>query len=137
LTSNELEIKKISIDVSKLDDELEKDLSHVYNLSKEYPIKVSIYSTLPGNSLFLSIIIHHIAFDGWSVDIFLRELQIYYSYYFKKSQNLESDLHLPELSIQYKDFAIWQRSYLTGERLDQQLNYWKKYKWVFSMFVER
>ena len=35
------------------------------------------------------------------------------------------NIALPELSIQYKDFAVWQRNYLSGERLQHQLDYWK------------
>ena len=65
--------------------------------------------------------IHHIAFDGWSIDVFLNEVQQYYNHY-KESIKLD----LPNLSIQYKDFALWQKSYLTGEVLANQLNYWKK-----------
>ena len=53
--------------------------------------------------------------------IFLDELLQYYSHF-----NNHVTLNLPKLDIQYKDFAIWQRSYLTGKLLDKQVNYWKK-----------
>ncbi len=64
---------------------------------------------------------HHIIYDGWSLSIFFRELsQLYHCF----SQGLPSPLS--PLSIQYADFAVWQRQWLTGEVLDKQLNYWRE-----------
>ena len=130
-----LEITTIKVtNQAELDEELKKVANHVYDLSKEYPIRVCLYevsnrdfdtNTEDNIKYYLSIVIHHIAFDGWSTDILLRELQTYYSYYIDRSQGLEVSLNLPYLSIQYKDFALWQRNYLSGERLDKQLDYWK------------
>src|SRR6185437_4533540 len=37
-----------------------------------------------------------------------------------------SPSQLPDLEIQYPDFAVWQREYLSGDRLDRQVNYWKQ-----------
>jgi non-ribosomal peptide synthetase component F len=73
----------------------------------------------------MGIVIHHISFDGWSMDIFLKELQAYYDHYLKQKQGITTQLSLPVLTIQYKDFALWQRNYLSGEVLDKQLSYWK------------
>ena len=88
---------------------------------------------------YLSIVIHHIAFDGWSTDVLFDELEEYYQYYCRKADNKEviadiedssklsnSDLirRLPALRLQYKDFAVWQRNYLSGERLKKQVDYW-------------
>ena len=64
---------------------------------------------------------HHIIYDGWSLSIFFGELSQLYAAF---SQGLPSPL--PELPIQYADFAFWQRQWLTGEVLDRQLNYWQK-----------
>ena len=62
---------------------------------------------------------------GWSKDIFLKELEAYYWYYLDRRDAKEAHLGLGDLSIQYKDFALWQRSYLSGDRLREQLDYWK------------
>ncbi|MEH2192673.1 MAG: amino acid adenylation domain-containing protein [Nostoc sp.] len=64
---------------------------------------------------------HHIIYDGWSLNIFFGELSQLYTAF---AQGLPSPL--PELPIQYADFAFWQRQWLTGEVLDRQLNYWQK-----------
>jgi len=117
-------IEKVKItNKLQLNQELEREINYVYNLSKEYPIRVCLYEL--DDIYYLSIVIHHIAFDGWSVDIFLRELQEYYRYYLGQSQGLDTKINLPELTIQYKDFALWQRNYLNGKRLEKQLNYWR------------
>ena len=98
------------------------DINYIFDLSNEFPIKVTIYS-LKDTEKYISIVIHHIAFDGWSADIFLCELYEFYNHY---RDNTSLTLTLPKLDIQYKDFAIWQRNYLTGKILDKQLRYWKK-----------
>jgi len=146
-----LSIRRIELNSQRvLDEELCKEMNHIYDLGEEYPIRVAIYEIIEdsdgcSNSIarelsgeqnqinksgverdyYISIIIHHIAFDGWSNNIFFEELERYYKYYLDLSLGLASNLELPRLSVQYKDFALWQRYYLQGERLEAQLNYWK------------
>jgi amino acid adenylation domain-containing protein len=65
--------------------------------------------------------LHHIITDGWSIDVLLREAATLYEAY---SQGRPSPL--PELPLQYADFAEWQRRWLTGDVLEQQLSYWRR-----------
>jgi amino acid adenylation domain-containing protein len=65
--------------------------------------------------------IHHIVTDGWSMDIFVREVSAIYQAFSKGQPS-----PLPELPIQYADFARWQREWLQGEILAAQFSYWKK-----------
>lgn len=67
---------------------------------------------------FLSL--HHIVSDGWSMQVLFRELNELYSAYVCGTAP-----QLPELAIQYADFAVWQREWLKGERYDEQLRFWK------------
>ena len=69
----------------------------------------------------LLMTMHHIVSDGWSLGILHRELSTLYAAY---SANQASPL--PELPIQYVDFARWQRRWLQGERLQVLLDYWGK-----------
>ena len=69
--------------------------------------------------LFLNL--HHIAADGWSMAVFFQEFGALYEA-FVAGQNPS----LPELPIQYADYAIWQRDWLRKERLENQLSYWKR-----------
>ena len=69
----------------------------------------------------LLLTIHHIVFDGWSVAVFLQELSAIYEAY-----RIGQSPDLPKLSIQYGDFAVWQREWLQGKILEDQLEYWKQ-----------
>ncbi|MBW4625289.1 MAG: AMP-binding protein [Brasilonema octagenarum HA4186-MV1] len=69
----------------------------------------------------LLLVMHHIISDGWSIGILIQELaEIYKSF----SKGLPSPL--PELTIQYADFAYWQKQWLQGEVLNNQVTYWKQ-----------
>lgn len=109
----------------ELESELEDESNHVFSLSNEYPIRICLYSTRCNQQYYLSIIIHHIAFDGWSCDIFLNELEKYYSYFLEKLHNISAVLPFPDLEIQYRDFALWQKAYLSDKRFEDQLFFWK------------
>ena len=63
---------------------------------------------------------HHVVFDEWSGRIFRRELLPCTT----RSGAGRPD-PLPPLAVQYADFAVWQRSWLTGDVLDEQLGYWR------------
>ncbi|HEY0078606.1 MAG TPA: amino acid adenylation domain-containing protein, partial [Pyrinomonadaceae bacterium] len=69
----------------------------------------------------LLLTMHHIVSDGWSISIFIREVAALYEAF---STGKESPLE--ELSIQYADYAVWQREWLCGEVLDEQLAYWRR-----------
>ncbi|HEX9942196.1 MAG TPA: amino acid adenylation domain-containing protein [Thermoanaerobaculia bacterium] len=64
---------------------------------------------------------HHIVSDGWSMGVLVREIGALYPAALQGSPS-----PLPELSIQYPDFALWQRRWLTGEVLERQLVYWRE-----------
>ena len=70
---------------------------------------------------FLLFTAHHIVFDGWSRDIFFSELASLYEAY-----RAGRPSPLPPLTIQYADFALWQREWLRGSVLEEQLSYWKR-----------
>ncbi|HYG61060.1 MAG TPA: condensation domain-containing protein, partial [Thermoanaerobaculia bacterium] len=65
--------------------------------------------------------LHHIVSDGWSVGVLIREVGALYEAF---SAGRSSPL--PELPIQYADFALWQRSHLAGEALETQIAYWRE-----------
>ena len=69
----------------------------------------------------LLIIMHHIVSDGWSMGVLVKELSGLYSGYVRGEKN-----RLPELAIQYADYAVWQRKWMEGEVLREQAEYWKE-----------
>ncbi len=64
---------------------------------------------------------HHIASDGWSMGVLVKELNMLYAAYCQGEAN-----PLPPLAVQYADYAHWQREWLQGEVLTQQQGYWKQ-----------
>lgn len=69
----------------------------------------------------LLMTVHHIVFDGWSREIFFQELAVLYGEYARNQLAV-----LPELPIQYADYAVWQREWLQGAALESELEYWKQ-----------
>ncbi|CAG0927432.1 partial arthrofactin-type cyclic lipopeptide synthetase C, partial [Thermoflexales bacterium] len=65
--------------------------------------------------------LHHIIYDGWSMGVLLPELTTLY-----RAFCTGQPAALPELPIQYADYAIWQRQWLSGDTLAQQLAYWQQ-----------
>ncbi|MEQ8755470.1 MAG: condensation domain-containing protein, partial [Coleofasciculus sp. G1-WW12-02] len=85
------------------------------------PLLRSMLLQLDQQEHLLVLSLHHIVADGWSAGVFFRELTTLYNAF---SQGQLSPL--PELPIQYADFAVWQRQWLQGEVLENQLTYWKR-----------
>ena len=69
----------------------------------------------------LLVTLHHIIADGWSMGILLRELATLYGAFSRGAPS-----PLPELPVQYADFAVWQRQWLQGERLAAELDVWRR-----------
>ena len=67
------------------------------------------------------LVFHHLVMDGWSMDIFMDELMTCYEAFSANKPH-----SLPELPLQYADFAAWQRGWTTGSVLPEQLAYWKQ-----------
>jgi amino acid adenylation domain-containing protein len=69
----------------------------------------------------LLLTMHHIASDGWSMEVIFPELSALYESFCSNKSAV-----LPALPIQYADFGVWQRNWMKGEVLEEQLAYWKK-----------
>lgn len=91
-----------------------------FDLASEPLIRTTLL-VLSETEHHLLVCMHHIVSDGWSMGVFLQELTALYNAYI---QGLSSPLN--PLSIQYGDFTLWQRQWLQGEVLQQQLDYWQK-----------
>jgi len=76
---------------------------------------------LAADSHVLLLVMHHIVSDGWSMDVLVQELTQLYDAF-----NNDQPSPLPELPIQYADFAVWQRQWLAENVLEGQLAYWKQ-----------
>ena len=92
-----------------------------FNLSTGPLIRLTLVQ-LGDADYVLLVTMHHIVSDGWSLHIFSREFR---GLYLAFRQGFPSPL--PELPIQYADFALWQRRQLSTETLDEQLAFWRSH----------
>ena len=69
--------------------------------------------------------LHHVVTDGWSVGVLVREMATLYEAVARRSE--EPDRVLPELEVQYADYAIWQRGWLDGAALEHQVGFWQRH----------
>jgi amino acid adenylation domain-containing protein len=91
-----------------------------FNLAQDAMLRATLIR-LGADDHVLLLTVHHIVFDGWSRSILVRELSTLYQAY---SEGKPSPL--PDLPLQYTDFSVWQRQYLSGKLLQTQLEYWKQ-----------
>lgn len=91
-----------------------------FNLGRGPLLRAELVQLGDADCLFL-LTLHHIVSDGWSMEVFFKELAALYTAF---AAGTESSL--AELPIQYADFALWQREWLSGEVMQAQLAYWKR-----------
>ncbi|MEM9482204.1 MAG: amino acid adenylation domain-containing protein [Cyanobacteria bacterium P01_F01_bin.116] len=97
----------------------QKDWQLSFDLTKDLMLRMTVVSTAVDCHRVL-FNMHHIASDGWSIQILLREFATLYL------AGVEAAADLPQLNNQYADYALWQKQWLQGELLQQQLNFWKQ-----------
>jgi amino acid adenylation domain-containing protein len=98
----------------------QEEASRPFDLSRDLMLRAQLIR-LDDQEHRLVLTMHHIASDGWSLGVFERELTALYEAY---SAGRPSPL--PDLPVQYADYAVWQREWLQREVLEQQLAYWKQ-----------
>jgi len=94
-----------------------------FNLEKGPLLKVELFKTTDEEFVLVAVM-HHIISDGWSMNIMVHEVLSFYKTLIQKKP---VDDILPELEIQYADFATWQQNWLQGEVLEKQVSYWKNH----------
>ncbi|HEU4884020.1 MAG TPA: amino acid adenylation domain-containing protein, partial [Longimicrobium sp.] len=85
------------------------------------PLFRAVLLRLDAEDHVLLLSMHHIVSDGWSIGVLFGEVSALYAAYREGGES-----PLPELAVQYADYAMWQREHLRGELLDQQLSYWRE-----------
>lgn len=91
-----------------------------FDLNNELMLRVLLVK-MDAQTQLVIFTVHHIACDGWSVNILQKELKAFYEAYRE-----DTSVELEPLAIQYADYAQWQREWLKGEVLEQQQAYWRE-----------
>src|SRR5436309_1458803 len=113
----ELSEHEREIEVQRL---VAEDARQPFNLARGPLLRITLLRLAEDEHVGL-LTMHHIVSDGWSTGILIREMAVLYEAF---SAGRFSPL--PDLPIQYADFANWQRHWLQGEVLETQLFYWKQ-----------
>lgn len=100
---------------------IEEEARHPFNLREDLPIRATVVR-LSAAEHILIINMHHIISDEWSFDLFYDELQALYS-----GLIAGCCAPLPELPLQFSDYAAWQQDWLQSEECRQQLEFWKEH----------
>jgi amino acid adenylation domain-containing protein len=99
--------------------QLAADAAVPFDLAREMPCRFKLYRLEDGEHVFL-MVFNHVIFDGWSMGIFCRELTTSYAAFAAGTRP-----ELPELPIQYVDYARWERHWLQGETSQRLIGYWR------------
>ncbi|KAA3661228.1 MAG: amino acid adenylation domain-containing protein, partial [Chloroflexi bacterium] len=99
---------------------IEDEVKRPFNLATGPLIRANLLQ-LADNDHIALLTMHHIISDGWSLGVLIQEIAILYTAYTAGEPS-----PLPELPVQYADFAHWQRTQLQGETLNEQLDYWRQ-----------
>ncbi|NVJ19520.1 non-ribosomal peptide synthetase, partial [Myxococcus sp. AM010] len=99
---------------------VEQEAHQPFELERGPLLRVTLLK-LSEHEHVLILVTHHIVSDGWSMGVLVRDVTALYEAF---SQGRPSPL--PELAVQYPDYALWQREWLKGEVLESQLAYWKR-----------
>jgi amino acid adenylation domain-containing protein/non-ribosomal peptide synthase protein (TIGR01720 family) len=97
-----------------------EDARHPFDLTLGPLFRALLFRIDEGEHLFF-LNVHHIVYDGWSRGVLLAELAALYDAF-----AADRPSPLRELTVQYLDFALWQRDWLSGEVLSRQLSYWRQ-----------
>ncbi|RYZ36378.1 MAG: non-ribosomal peptide synthetase, partial [Myxococcaceae bacterium] len=99
----------------------EQEARASFDLAKGPLLRASLLR-LGAREHVLLLNMHHIVSDGWSMDVLVREMAALYEAFCAGRPS-----PLPELPLQYADYSVWQRSWLQGEALESQLDWWRKH----------
>jgi amino acid adenylation domain-containing protein len=103
-----------------IDHLVREEAGRVVDISKRPLLRVRLMKS-SGQEHVMTFVIHHIVTDGWSTGVLVREITALYGAFSKGEAS-----PLPELPIQYADYAFWQREWMDGEALEEGLRYWKR-----------
>ncbi|MCG7497837.1 amino acid adenylation domain-containing protein [Vibrio sp. Of7-15] len=105
--------------IQNIQPDLEKEASYTFDLSLDTLMRCHLWVIDERNAILL-IVVHHIAADGWSMGVLTEELNQFYRECVDDKANT-----LAPITVQYVDYAAWQREQLSGENLRQQLEHWQ------------
>ncbi|MEM9822435.1 MAG: amino acid adenylation domain-containing protein, partial [Bacteroidota bacterium] len=106
-------------ETSHLQQHLHHSLNHPFDLSKDYMLRAELIQCEVEEHI-LVVVVHHISSDGWSLSLLVKELEAFYQAQLSPAEKPA----LSPLSIQYADYAVWQRQHVVENSFGEQLDWW-------------
>jgi amino acid adenylation domain-containing protein/non-ribosomal peptide synthase protein (TIGR01720 family)/FkbM family methyltransferase len=123
----EAQVKLALIDLSSISSSeftarqlIEAEAARTFDLAQG-PLLRATLLRLNASEHVLLFTMHHIISDAWSMGVLVKEVAALYQAFLKGESS-----PLPELPVQYADYAVWQREWLQGEVLERQVEYWRE-----------
>ncbi|ASL93450.1 non-ribosomal peptide synthetase [Serratia marcescens] len=119
-----LSLERVALEAARWPDRLRQDIDRPFALEAELPIRASVYQVAQPDGGWVNyslILVHHLAFDGWSQPVLLQELDALY-----QAQRQGREAELAALPLQYGDYAVWQRRWLDSALADEAKAYWRQ-----------
>ena len=114
------EMEHLLGDGSTVEDLIAGKIREPYSLSTDYMLRAHLFRRSEEQRILL-LVLHHIAADALSIPVLLQELTEIYA-----AGRAGREPVLPELAVQYKDYAVWQREYLADPQLEEELRFWER-----------
>ncbi|MCQ9473778.1 amino acid adenylation domain-containing protein, partial [Pseudomonas alliivorans] len=120
LPQGNVALECVSVEAEQVEAQVRAELHKPFDLLSGTLLRVKLFRLSDAEHV-LTVCLHHVVSDGWSGELLIREfVQLY------QAQVLGQTATLPELAIQYADYAIWQRAWLEAGEGERQLDYWKQ-----------
>jgi len=103
----------------ELDARVEEEARRDFDLAAEVPIRAALFRIGPDRHV-LVLTMHHVATDGWSLGIVMRDLAAAYG------ARVDAGTRAAPPALRYADYAAWQRGWLRGEALERQVGFWRR-----------
>lgn len=119
-----LSLERVTLEAAHWPDRLRQDIDRPFALGAELPIRAAVYRVAQPDGGWVNyslILVHHLAFDGWSQPVLLQELDVLY-----QAQRQGREAGLAALPLHYGDYAVWQRRWLDSVQADEAKAYWRQ-----------
>ncbi|MEL6863344.1 MAG: amino acid adenylation domain-containing protein [Bacteroidota bacterium] len=120
LSKNQWHLPLVDTEATMLETTIKDFINQPFDLTKDHMLRAKLYR-LPDANYVLTLVMHHIASDGWSTGLLIREVTELY-----QAKQKGEKANLSDLSIQYTDYAWWQSQYLDEQRMEQKLDFWER-----------
>ncbi|MGZ3241251.1 MAG: amino acid adenylation domain-containing protein, partial [Burkholderiaceae bacterium] len=118
--ASEFKLQIVQVAEEDVEEQVRADFTYIFDLENELPIRIRLLTIADDNHV-VTLVVHHVVADGWSLNILMNELIALYS-----SFSAGKSSPLPQLELQYGDYSQWQQKNIVGDTFNKQTDFWKR-----------